>query len=514
MIDVDGVISLFGFDSARPPAGRFELVDGIAHFFSATAGEHLRLLSGTFELVWCTGWEEKANEYLPLALGLPGPLPHLRFERAVGRANAHWKLGASPGSKPLDPAAGPRPASARPCSSSLAIAAASSSPSCSSTDRRSSRRHVCGKRASSWASASAAARLSPRHDAVDQADRERLGRADGPAGEDHVHRAAERRSAAAAGRCRRRSAARPSGGRRRRARRPPRRRAGRTTARARARRRRRGRRSRRSPAWRAAAASGPSDRRRRSPRDCQSAVPIAVRSAPAQNTPPSPCSTATAASGSRRRPRNASASAAAVGPSTALRRSGATAARSSPGPSRSIPLTASLTRPDRAPDERPQRRDDLPAGGPLPPAATAARRAPRRQPPTSAAAVSSTSCWGSSPARSPRAALREQRAYSRAVGEPLGVDERDRPARRSAPRPAAGCAARAGERREHRLIRSTAERLAAMLAAAASHRRDPRGRRPTRNTSTNSSSLELKCRYSVPAATPARSAIATTEAAP
>ena len=94
MIDVDGVISLFGFDSARPPAGRFELVDGIAHFFSATAGEHLRLLSGTFELVWCTGWEEKANEYLPLALGLPGPLPHLRFERAVGRANAHWKLGA------------------------------------------------------------------------------------------------------------------------------------------------------------------------------------------------------------------------------------------------------------------------------------------------------------------------------------------------------------------------------------------------------------------------------------
>jgi hypothetical protein len=94
MVDIDGVISLFGFDPVRPPAGRFELVDGVAHFLSATAGEHLRRLAGTFELVWCTGWEEKANEYLPRALGLPGPLPHLTFQRAVGRANAHWKLAA------------------------------------------------------------------------------------------------------------------------------------------------------------------------------------------------------------------------------------------------------------------------------------------------------------------------------------------------------------------------------------------------------------------------------------
>ena len=94
MVDVDGVISLFGFDRARLPAGRFELVDGIHHFLSATAGEHLRALMHCYELVWCTGWEEKANEYLPFALGLPGPLPHLTFERAVGRTNAHWKLDA------------------------------------------------------------------------------------------------------------------------------------------------------------------------------------------------------------------------------------------------------------------------------------------------------------------------------------------------------------------------------------------------------------------------------------
>jgi hypothetical protein len=94
LVDVDGVISLFGFDPAAPPAGRFEIVDGIAHYLSAVAGEHLRALADAYELVWCTGWEEKANEYLPLALGLPGALPFLSFDRAVGRANTHWKLEA------------------------------------------------------------------------------------------------------------------------------------------------------------------------------------------------------------------------------------------------------------------------------------------------------------------------------------------------------------------------------------------------------------------------------------
>jgi hypothetical protein len=93
LLDVDGVISLFGFDSAAPPPGRFEIVDGIAHFLSASAGEHLRALSSAFEPVWCSGWEEKANEYLPLALNLPARLPHLSFESAQGTAT-HWKLEA------------------------------------------------------------------------------------------------------------------------------------------------------------------------------------------------------------------------------------------------------------------------------------------------------------------------------------------------------------------------------------------------------------------------------------
>ena len=92
MMDVDGVISLFGFDSANPPAGQFQLVDGIVHLLSASAGEHLRELASVFELVWCTGWEEKANVYLPLALGLPGILPHVPFDELGRPASARWKL--------------------------------------------------------------------------------------------------------------------------------------------------------------------------------------------------------------------------------------------------------------------------------------------------------------------------------------------------------------------------------------------------------------------------------------
>jgi hypothetical protein len=101
LVDVDGVISLFGFDPAAPPPGAFRSVDGVPHFISASAGPRLRRLIGAFDPVWCTGWEEKANEHLPALLGLAGPLPYLSFDRALGRANTHWKLG------PIEDHAGP-----------------------------------------------------------------------------------------------------------------------------------------------------------------------------------------------------------------------------------------------------------------------------------------------------------------------------------------------------------------------------------------------------------------------
>jgi hypothetical protein len=94
LVDVDGVISLWGFGSDKRPPGAFASVDGIPHFLSQEAGRHLQALAGTFELVWCTGWEEKANEHLPAAIGV-GPLPYLSFDAHTPRTTpAHWKLAA------------------------------------------------------------------------------------------------------------------------------------------------------------------------------------------------------------------------------------------------------------------------------------------------------------------------------------------------------------------------------------------------------------------------------------
>jgi hypothetical protein len=92
-VDVDGVISLFGFDGPPPAAeARYELVDGMLHCISLRAGERLRRLADHFDLVWATGWEEKANFYLPGMLGL-AELPHVTFEGAARFGSAHWKLG-------------------------------------------------------------------------------------------------------------------------------------------------------------------------------------------------------------------------------------------------------------------------------------------------------------------------------------------------------------------------------------------------------------------------------------
>jgi hypothetical protein len=92
LVDVDGVLSLFGAGLDIRSGGVWTMVDGIPHLLSKRAGEHLRDLSAEFDCVWCTGWEEKADEYLRAAFGLREPWPHLRFERPP--SGAHWKLAA------------------------------------------------------------------------------------------------------------------------------------------------------------------------------------------------------------------------------------------------------------------------------------------------------------------------------------------------------------------------------------------------------------------------------------
>lgn len=92
-VDVDGVISLFGFDEPPEQAPcKFQLIDGMAHCISLEVGERLRRLAPHFEMVWATGWEDRANEYLLHLLGLQ-MLPVIRFGGAAEFGSAHWKLG-------------------------------------------------------------------------------------------------------------------------------------------------------------------------------------------------------------------------------------------------------------------------------------------------------------------------------------------------------------------------------------------------------------------------------------
>jgi hypothetical protein len=102
-LDIDGVISLFGFDQPTEQApGEFHLIDGMLHCISMQTGPRLQRLAHTYELVWASGWEDRANDHLPGILGV-GPLPHLTFDGRARFGTAHWKLEA------LEEYAGERP---------------------------------------------------------------------------------------------------------------------------------------------------------------------------------------------------------------------------------------------------------------------------------------------------------------------------------------------------------------------------------------------------------------------
>lgn len=95
-VDVDGVISLFGFEPrVNSLPGPLHWIDGVAHCIPLDVGDRLIRLAEDFELVWATGWEERANEHLPYILRLPfGDLPWLTFDGRAVFGSAHWKLDA------------------------------------------------------------------------------------------------------------------------------------------------------------------------------------------------------------------------------------------------------------------------------------------------------------------------------------------------------------------------------------------------------------------------------------
>jgi hypothetical protein len=95
-VDVDGVISLFGFaPTIDSLPGPLHWIDGVAHCIPLDVGGRLVTLAEHFDLVWATGWEERANEHLPYILQLPfGDLPCLTFDGRAVFGSAHWKLDA------------------------------------------------------------------------------------------------------------------------------------------------------------------------------------------------------------------------------------------------------------------------------------------------------------------------------------------------------------------------------------------------------------------------------------
>ena len=93
-VDVDGVISLFGYEEPTEDApGEFHLVDGMLHCISMPTGPRLNRLAETYELIWASGWEDRANDHLPGILGVPS-LHYLTFDGEARFGTAHWKLAA------------------------------------------------------------------------------------------------------------------------------------------------------------------------------------------------------------------------------------------------------------------------------------------------------------------------------------------------------------------------------------------------------------------------------------
>ncbi len=98
------MISLFGFDGPLEEVpGRFHLIDGMAHCIPDEVGGRLRALADDYEIVWATGWEDRANDRLPDILGLPERFPVLSFDGSATFGSAHWKIG------PIEIYAGDRP---------------------------------------------------------------------------------------------------------------------------------------------------------------------------------------------------------------------------------------------------------------------------------------------------------------------------------------------------------------------------------------------------------------------
>ncbi|MDP9255944.1 MAG: HAD domain-containing protein [Actinomycetota bacterium] len=91
LVDVDGVVCPYAGELVDPAAAGLEqaTVGYSRVWLSRDIAEYLRRLGESFQLVWCTAWEDHAAEFLAPLLGLPA-LPVIHFDEPV-MEDCHWK---------------------------------------------------------------------------------------------------------------------------------------------------------------------------------------------------------------------------------------------------------------------------------------------------------------------------------------------------------------------------------------------------------------------------------------
>ena len=93
-LDVDGVICPLDNDRHEIEGDvDFRLVDGVPLRLFRTALEAVSELKPLYELVWATGWGERANEFLAPGLGIQR-LGSVEFESFGSKRSADWKIEA------------------------------------------------------------------------------------------------------------------------------------------------------------------------------------------------------------------------------------------------------------------------------------------------------------------------------------------------------------------------------------------------------------------------------------
>jgi hypothetical protein len=91
LVDVDGVVCPYADELADPAAEGLEaaMIGYTRAWFSERIAARLLQLGESFQLVWCTAWEDHAAEYIAPFLGMPA-FPVIRFGEPSPE-EGHWK---------------------------------------------------------------------------------------------------------------------------------------------------------------------------------------------------------------------------------------------------------------------------------------------------------------------------------------------------------------------------------------------------------------------------------------